>query len=274
MNKPKLLRMDRNQLRKGAVQAVRRVHPRFGLRKSDVILASFPKSGNTWMRFIWANIVSELELGGRTIDFRVLDGEMSANHDKFLYGSLEFTSLPRLVKTHERYDRRIFGDSRVVYIHRHPGDVMASYHAFRKAKVQRPSSRLSFAEFLRHEKYGVRAWARHLESWLPKATTVISYESLKRGGVAEVRRIFDDLGIEGIEDATLEKAVERSSFQRTRELETRYGRPQAESSKFESSFKFTRKGDTGDWRQTFDEDDVRFAREAVTGLGLGDPFAG
>jgi hypothetical protein len=66
-----------------SLRLMRGLHPRLGLRESDVILASFPRSGNTWMRFIWANMIAELELGGRVVDFHFVEGEMICDHDKY-----------------------------------------------------------------------------------------------------------------------------------------------------------------------------------------------
>ena len=47
--------------------AIKFVYPRFELRDSDILLASYPKSGNTWMRFIW--VVPPLSVGFQSDDF-------------------------------------------------------------------------------------------------------------------------------------------------------------------------------------------------------------
>jgi hypothetical protein len=52
-----------------------------GLKSDDIIIASFPKSGNTWMLFILANIISLCEMDGRQIDFNVLHELFLAEYD-------------------------------------------------------------------------------------------------------------------------------------------------------------------------------------------------
>ena len=64
------------------------------------------------MRFIWANIISELDLGGQVVDFKLLNGELNADYNRNQYGALEYASLPRLVKTHCEYERRAYERNR------------------------------------------------------------------------------------------------------------------------------------------------------------------
>lgn len=254
------------KLRKRVLRILRAFRARLGLRESDVILASFPKSGSTWFRFIWANVISELELGGRTVDFQLLDGEMIAEHDRHWYGPLEY-EFPRLVKTHWRFDERFFGGARSIFLYRHPCDAMVSYHAYRHAK--RCKSRvalMNFSEFIRDEKYGLPAWIAHALSWLPQATTVLNYEALRAAAFAEAARVLADLQLEEVAPAVLDLAVERSSFSRTRDLERRLGRPDTEN--FESGFMFTRDGSSGGWRDAFGEEDLAFVRAEIEHHGL------
>jgi hypothetical protein len=261
-----------HKIRQKSLRLIRTVHPRLGLRESDVILASFPKSGNTWMRFIWANMVAELELGGCVVDFHSLDGEMVCDHDKYNYGGLEYDGLPRLIKTHHLFDERVFRENRVLYIHRHPCDVMISYHAFRTAKVRRTRvSQLSFSEFLRDPKYGIPAWGRHMQSWLPRATAVVSYEGLREDGCRQVQRVLRDLKIRDVDSDTVEGAVERASFANTRMLEEAFGRPGRE--KFAPRFKFTRSGTCGAWRGCLDREDLFYVRSEIDRLGFSDRFS-
>ena len=253
--------------RKRFLRLIRSVHPRLGLRGSDVILASFPKSGNTWMRFIWANVVTELELGPRVVDFHSLHKEIGCDHDEYRYGQLRFECMPRLVKTHQLFSERTFGANRVLYIFRHPCDVMLSYHAFRAAKVRRSRvARMGFAEFIRDQKYGIPGWARHLKSWLPRATAVVSYEALKERPCQEMERVLTDLKIENVDAASIESAVAKSSFPNTRALEERFGRPH--DRKFQQGFRFTRGGTSGDWKSQFAREDLDYVRSQIDCLGL------
>lgn len=57
------------------VRGIKKLYPRFGLLPTDIIFGTFPKSGTTWVRFIFANIISLAELDGREVDYDFLNGE-------------------------------------------------------------------------------------------------------------------------------------------------------------------------------------------------------
>lgn len=255
-----------DSLRKRLARLVRRVRPRYGLRDSDVLLASYPKSGNTWVRFIWANVVALAELGGKTVDFHVLNRELGAEYDNHHYGRLEFEVLPRLVKTHREYSERAFGGNRSVYLYRHPGDVMVSYYhylAARKDALRHPDD---VSEFLRDEEHGLPAWCRHVAGWTQEADALLSYRELQEGAPEAMGRVLRELGIEGIPPTLLGTAAERSSFEELRTLERERSRPG--SPEFEDGYRFMRSGSVGEWREHLDRGDRQYLREMLGRYGL------
>ena len=245
---------------------IKRVYPKYGLQKSDVILASFPKSGNTWMRFIWANMVSITELGGREVDFKIINKEMVAEYDSHSFGSLKFDCLPRLVKSHKEYTHGAFGDNRCIYIIRHPGDVAVSYYEYRMARNLIDSRKTDLKEFLKDEYYGVPAWCRHVNSWLGNADAIIKYEELKSGATEVVSAILKEIGIDNITEEVIGKAVERSSFSSMKEKEMKRGRIKEE--KFDESYNFMRKGETGEWKVRLEENEKKYIRNTIEEYGL------
>lgn len=242
------------------------MYPRLGLRTDDVMLASFPKSGNTWMRFIWANLVSLREFGGKTVDFYVLDNNLGSEYDSHQYGEVEFDTLPRLVKTHRKYEMGTFGQNRAVYLWRHPGDVAVSFFYYRRAQHETDVDQSDISEFLRSSEVGVPAWCEHLRSWLPVADVVIQYSEMKEDTYSTVMRTFQGLGIEVPEDTVLEKAIQRSSFEEVQRLEREGGRPREQD--FEEGHKFARKGEVGQWRDVLSSVDVEYVQSTVEEYGL------
>src|SRR5208337_3402425 len=93
----------------------------------DIFLVSFPKSGNTWTRFLLANLRSPAEPATwSNIDRMVTDPSSTTKR--------EFDRMPRpsIVKSHECFDPRY---PRVIYIVRDPRDVVVSqYHYHRKIR--------------------------------------------------------------------------------------------------------------------------------------------
>jgi hypothetical protein len=164
-----------------------------GLNSRDVFLASYPRSGNTWLRFV----LSEL-LTGTSIDFD--------NVDRFIpemkwHGSA-VPILPgpgRLIKTHEHYRKEY---KRAIYIVRDARDVALSAYA-RSGQIGIVDQ--DFDAFLRPfllgraNPYG--AWDRHLRSWLdgPLAKAgkllVIKFEDLRRDPETAVSRMVEFVGV-------------------------------------------------------------------------------
>lgn len=243
-----------------------RLFPRWGLRRDDVLLASFPKSGNTWVRFLWANVVALEELGGREVDFHVLARELGSEYETRSYGSVDFRCLPRLVKTHRPYDGRAFGGHRSVYLHRHPGDVMVSYFQFLAARPGEGDAPTELPAFLRSDDFGVPAWCRHVRSWIDEATVVVSYEELARDAAAALGRVLSGLELGEIAEGTLGEAARRSSFDHLRELEEERGRPRDDE--FRAGYRFMRKGRAGGWRQRLASADAEYLVRTVRSMGL------
>lgn len=256
--------------RRKVLSLLRRLAPRIGLRDSDVLLASFPKSGNTWLRFIWANIVSLREFGGEVVDFDALNRRFGSDYDAHEYGSLDFQCLPRLVKTHRRYSGRAFGGNRCVHLLRHPGDVMVSYHRYLSSRESGGEVSASLTEFIKDRTHGVRAWCRHVESWAGEADAVVRYGSLHDDAVRLTSGLLEELGIAAIGRSTVRAAVERSSFDRLRGLEEERGRPRA--GEFEPGHRFMRKGRVGEWREALEPEAKDYLWRTLSGHGLDDLF--
>ena len=108
------------------INLLKKLNPHYGLSNNDIIFASFPKSGNSWFRFIWYNIISMNELGGKEIYFHNLNSDLGAQYDSHTFGSLDYKILPRLVKTHRVY-HKFFSKYNIIFLYRDPRDVMISF---------------------------------------------------------------------------------------------------------------------------------------------------
>src|SRR5467141_466425 len=88
----------------------------------DVFLVSYPKSGNTWTRFLVANLVyPEKNPDFSNINELIPDPEAMHKRD------LERAARPRLIKSHQYFDPRY---PKVIYIVRDPRDVVLSEYYF------------------------------------------------------------------------------------------------------------------------------------------------
>lgn len=243
------------------VNLIKKIYPKYGLKDSDIIFASFPKSGNTWLRFIWSNIISQMEMDGKEVDFHLINkGLLDAEYDTHSYGEFEYECLPRLVKTHREYDQR-FKDFKKIYLYRHPGDVMVSYYEYNKAQKNSNFLEKGISDFIRDSKFGVPAWQNHVENWLEQADVVIKYEEMKKDAFEVMKKIIDTFDITNIDENIINKAIQKSSFTNMQNIEERKGRPSRDEGKFDKNFRFVRKGSVGDWENRMNPNDVEYIKK-------------
>ncbi|NER00343.1 MAG: sulfotransferase domain-containing protein, partial [Cyanothece sp. SIO2G6] len=154
--------------------------------QSDLFIVEFPKSGVTWLNTILANIELTIfnESDGsrykKTVVFGNLESFISDIHVGYPceYRSLIFGG--RLIKSHSKATREMH---RLVYLYRHPLNVMKSYYRMQKGYNLIPNE-LSFIDFVHESKMGIDAWKEHINSWIFSSSPsqricFLSYECLK-----------------------------------------------------------------------------------------------
>ncbi len=224
-----------------------------GLRDGDVWLPSFPKTGSTWVRFLFCNLLSIIELNGEPVDFLTVSSIMPSLGRSNLLKPWEYDSIPRLIKTHQPYRAILFTKpKRSVYILRDPRDVMVSYFHFQQAKTINPFQG-NFTEFIRHPDCGIKACLEHYTSWLPHVIHIICYENLLNDATEEFQRALISLQID-VPKASIELAVQRSAFDQIQKAQMKGGLPKPDL--FAKEFQFARKGKSNQWPDYFQDKDL------------------
>lgn len=187
-----------------------------GLRESDIILSSFPRSGSTWVRLIFCHLIDERESLEKKVTYRTLNEvmvELGANN---LLPAWKYKNLPRVVKTHLPY-RPLFKRCRgAIGIIRNPRDVMVSYYHFKKDRLQEYDS--GFPDFIRDPNLGLRAWFKHYQSWKDRWDLMIRYEDLLEDDFPEVQKMLDWMEVD-VPDSMIKKALDRSALPEMQKLE-------------------------------------------------------
>lgn len=233
-------------------QAIRYGRGIIGLRAEDVLLASFPRSGSTWLRFFLANLVSLHELDGSPIDFARLNAMLPELGASDLLATWPYSSIPRVVKTHRPHSVLLRVPRRSVLVVRDPRDVMVSYYLYEQGK-SRPRFTGAFSGFLHCPGLGLKAWFRHQRSWSSRATLELRYEALRAAPVEQLRRLLGLLEVAPPTDL-VEEAVSRSKLGRVRDVEQRSG--SGHEGRFREGFRFARQGEPGGWRDWFGPADL------------------
>ena len=219
----------------------------------DTFLVSFPKSGNTWARFLIANLVRPNE----KIDFsnvnRVIPGpEVTRNRD------LMRIPRPRIIKSHQYFDPRY---RQVIYIVRDPRDVVVSqYHFQRKRKLIADGFPLTdFVEkFLSGETCFYGSWGEHVGSWLATrhgqpGFLLLRYEDMVADTARELAKIASFLGRTAAPDM-IERAVARSSADAMRQLEKSQAQLFTSTKDTRQDIPFVRAAKAGGWRSALPEE--------------------
>ena len=221
-------------------------------RNDDTFLVSYPKSGNTWLRFLLANLIARPPESFRDANRLVPD-----IHNAHTPDILESVPSPRIIKSHYPFDPQY---KKVIYLVRDPRSVSLSQYFFKMRRGE-ISSDVGFESFL--EKFldgfddGYSNWGDNVTSWLQTergdgSLFVIRYEALRRNTFSELKRICEFGGIH-FSDQKIEQAIANSSMEAMRKMERETGLGNQLRGKGDLSIPFVRKGSTTEWRDYFSE---------------------
>jgi hypothetical protein len=186
---------------------------------SDVFLVSYPRSGNTWMRTIIAEIIygksgkSLDKIGDYVPDIHFHDVDrMTLKH-------------PRVIKSHFAFTEEY---KRVIYITRDPRDVFISYHKYLQQRNRYENSLDNFIIDICNGKIFPGTWRDHVNSWVfenPRKHhmadsnfMIIRYECLMKETEKNIAAVADFLG-SNPSPRRIKKITYKSSIQHMKKKE-------------------------------------------------------
>jgi hypothetical protein len=214
----------------------------------DVFLVSYPKSGNTWTRFLVANLAyPEQQVDFSTINHLTPDPEAATKRE------LAQARRPRIIKSHAYFDPRY---PRVIYIVRDPRDVLLSEYHF-DIKRQLIGENFPLEDYVprflaRKTEHNYGTWGENVGSWFyvrhkSPDFLLVRYESLLSDGMLELGRIAEFIGIPSDREQ-LKLALERSSADRMRELEKKQAHLWSSTKETRQDKPFVRAAKAGGWK--------------------------
>ena len=224
----------------------------------DVFLTSYPRSGNTWTRFLVGNFVNPNEpVTFLNVERLVPDMYKTADW------SLRRLPRPRVLKSHECFDARY---RRVIYIVRDPRDVaISNYHW--EMKLRSIPDGCPIEEFVPLWMDGnfwrrIGSWADHVNSWLAtrqghEKFLLMRYEDLQADQLRELGRVAQFMGLEP-DSTRINQAIERSSAANMRKMEETQGKKWVATFHTRSDKPFVRKASSGGWRAILPENTVAY----------------
>lgn len=221
------------------------------VREDDIFIVSYPKSGNTWMRFLLANLLnSGTDVGFDNIE--TLAPDIYAHPNR----RLNLMMGPRLLKSHEYFDPRY---RNVIYIVRDPRDVAVSYwnHHIKFGIISSSDSKSDFIDrYIAGELDPFGTWAEHVGGWLgaremDKHFLLIHYEDMLSDPLSGAERIARHLSLPLTHEEVI-AAMESSSFKKMKHDEQRQGKLWLPIQNTSSDLPFVRKGLAQQWKDDLD----------------------
>ncbi|KAI9112846.1 hypothetical protein K1719_016163 [Acacia pycnantha] len=276
------------------IQAIVSFQKHFQAKESDIIIASLPKCGTTWLKALTFASVNRNRFSPSQQNHPLLT---SNAHDLVpffefnYYGNNQIPSLsnlpePRLFGTHVPFhslpDSIMKSKCKIIYICRSPFDHFVSFWIFINKVIPPSLPKLSREEAFERYCNGVNEFGPfwiHMLGYLreskvmPNKVMFLKYEDLKGDINFFLKRVAEFLGIpfnsEEESNGVIESIIELCRFEKMKELEAN------KNGKFVQKYEnkhFFRKGEVGDWVNHFspwmEEKLSKVIEDKLSGSGL------
>lgn len=229
----------------------------WGLDRNDAFIASYPRSGNTWLRFVLFDIlVSGQTSGFDEVNHIIPDVGLHKPAIPLLPGA------GRLIKTHEPFQKEY---RKAIYLVRDARDVALSEFAYQKALGWIPDDFNSFLQqFVRGEVNPFSAWHEHVPDWTDSKLAsspnflLIKFEEMRRNTEDTVVRVLDFLGVD-VDRGVVTDAIANNTVKKMQEKEQKS--PQlsntAPNPNGSEESRFIRSGSIAGWRNRLTDEQIK-----------------
>lgn len=242
-----------------------------------ILLSGYPKSGNTWIRFVVFNYFNILNNhADRTFTYQELqDIQPHVVNDApsfTKYFRAPETGFPVFYRTHVPYRGIYDYFDKVIYIHRNPLDVMVSAYHFWCARdvpfdYASPADREKFMQLDVYVQSHIHSWILYHKTTLDKCDAPMCYETMRQQPYQEFSVAFERIGIDFDEDVLL-RAVELSSFENIKQMGKETGQEHGHASPEEFKGKFMRSGNTRQYVGLLDPETIKQTQRLMDEYGI------
>ncbi|XP_069030065.1 sulfotransferase family 5A, member 1 [Embiotoca jacksoni] len=245
----------------------------FQFQDSDILIASYPKSGTTWIQEIVTLISSR---GDPHLSQTVPNWSRAPWLEQYYRAAvLEASSTtPRVITTH--LPHHLLGPAlqgsraKVIYVSRNPKDVVVSFYHFHKMANFLPEAG-SFTEFLNRFLEGTLhfgCWFDHIKGWTSHFAKVnsllhITYEEMSLDLHSTIKKVSSFLQCPLVDDE-VNSCVKHCSFSSMKDNKMINYTLIPEDIMDHSKGSFMRKGKIGDWKNMFTEEQNKYFENVFT----------
>lgn len=236
------------------------------LSQENIFIASYPRSGSTWLRFMLKEILTGEDAKFDNINrFIPYVGRHYHAPSLLLGGSC-------LIKTHETYRNEY---KKAIYLVRDVRDVLNSEYSYQKWRgVYRKSLNTFLRSFLYGSVNGYGSWQKHVNSWLDASLNksndilVIRYEELCFDTEGVLERVLGFLGSVP-QKSTIQRVVHNNTVEQMRKKEKEVHHTIHKN--YRRDISFIRNGTPGNWHKELNFEQIKLlekhANHALLRLG-------
>lgn len=231
-------------------------------KEDSILLFGYPKSGNTWLRFLIYNYQYLLlnPSNKETITFDKLNSLQNNVMDR---GSvfLPENSFPLFYRTHKIYNRPYTLFNKKIFIHRNPLDTLISaYYFYKNRDIPFSDDPKNLREKLMdidfYVSYKINFWIKYFRISVKKAVIVMNYSDMKNDTIQELTKLVQFLNWD-LDEVLIKKSVEFSSFNKVKKMGKMQSQQYGNGPK-DGSFKgeFTRSGEEGQFNSKLKKETI------------------
>jgi hypothetical protein len=244
----------KNTLRRSPFRRIVMSRRHTGLTETDAFLASYPRSGNTWLKSLLTSCIFGEAM--QNFSDRVDPVIPIVGYHRNVKPLVKAAG--RIIKTHESFRPEY---QKAIWIVRDPRDVVISeFKLEQRSQTFTRSFEDYITEFTKIRRHGPPDWKSHTQSWLDsplcgsQALLAVRFEDLRLNTASELKRVLDFLELDSNE-SILEKALQQNSLSSMSDRHALYDRTLGKS--VNSKIPAVNQGMPGGWKYTLTPDAIK-----------------
>ena len=235
--------------------------------ETKILLYGYPKSGNTWLRFLLYNYCNLLlnQEETKTLTYDRLNSLQNNVMDRGTIFNSE-NGFPLFYRTHKIYKKPYDLFDKKIFIHRNPLDTLISaFHFYQNREIPFSDDHYDIRDKLHdldfYVLYKIDLWINYYKTSIKHADIVMNYTELKNETEKELKKIVRFLSWD-LEEVIIKKSIEFSSFNKVKKMGEEQSQQYGNGPK-DGSFKgeFTRNGEEGQFNNELKKETIQLVLE-------------